>query len=93
MNDNDITKVVFRKWKENGLGKNLTGDGIIALFPEWIVNEYKHFCQSYEHVGQHGGADYAGVIRGTRPAEPEEYAALKKELENIGYKLLIRKRR
>ena len=56
-------RVVFRKWHTHGYG-----DGVIALFPDWIVS----FCgnvNSFEHVGQHGGADYAAIIRQTRPTQ------------------------
>ena len=76
------TIVVFRKFKE--------GD-ILALFPaergdnNWAVS-------SYMHVGQHGAADYTGCIRLTKPATPEEYAPLKRELESIGYVLDVKKR-
>lgn len=80
--DKDITKVVFRWW-------NVSKD-IIALFPDtW---EYG-FCNSYEHVGQHGDADYDGIIKQSRPATPEEYADLKAELESIGYNLKVMQRR
>jgi hypothetical protein len=75
--------VVFRKWKA-------PFDGILALFSH--VRHSGHLCMSYEHVGQHGGADYTGCISVTRPATPEEYKDLKSELEQIGYNLQIRKR-
>ena len=78
---------MFRKWK----GKSEHGD-IIALFP-W-VEESPSRCSSFEHVGQHGPADYCGVISRTTPATPAEYADLKRELEHsYGYNLAIRKRR
>lgn len=78
------TKVVFRVWK--GLH-----DDVIALFPE---EEAEHgFCNSYEHVGQHGSADYSLIISRTRPATPAQYEALRQELESIGYDLEIRARR
>jgi len=38
-------------------------------------------------VGQHGGADYWGVIRVTTPIEPKEAADLAEELTRIGYDL------
>jgi hypothetical protein len=76
------TVVVFRKWRKDG--------GILALFPE--VLNYGHFCGSYEHVGQHGGADYKGCIRATVPARPQEYAELARELRRIGYVLDIQNR-
>jgi hypothetical protein len=75
--DKDI--VVFRKWKD--------GFGVIALFPEIPTDLYGRYCESYEHVGQHGGADYQGVIMNTRPANVEESADLAEELQIIGYDL------
>jgi hypothetical protein len=72
------TKVVFRKWPK--------GD-ILALFPEIPADIDGYHCQSYEHIGQHGTADYALCIRKTRPAAPGEYADLKEELEGRGYRL------
>lgn len=69
------TKVIFRKWP-NG--------NIIALFPEEVENHKITLCNSYEHVGQHGLADPSYIISVTYPAKPEEYADLKKELENYG---------
>lgn len=47
---------------------------------------------SYMHIGQHGDADYQGVVSSTKLAKPEEYADLKKELESIGYDLLVRQK-
>jgi hypothetical protein len=87
--DLEKTKVVFRVWKGTS-GKGFAG-GVIALFPE--LDEGNGFCSSYEHIGQHGGADYAGVIRATRPAAPFEIEPLKQELELIGYNLSIKSRR
>lgn len=71
-----MTKVVFRKWKD--------GD-IIALFPDepWSRSDYS--TTSYMHVGQHGAADYVGVIADTRPAREKEYHDLLAELKTIGY--------
>jgi len=71
--------VVFRKWRD--------GFGTIALFPELPADLYGRYCDSYEHVGQHGGADYHGVIMNTRPANKEESVDLAEELTRIGYKL------
>lgn len=80
--------VIFRVWRGEG-------GGVIALFPELIeyVRSGQH-CTCYEHVGQHGTADYAGVISRTRPAKPKEYADLKRELEAAPYhyRLIVRKR-
>jgi hypothetical protein len=70
---------VFRKWRDTG--------EVIALFPEFPSDINGWFCDSYMHVGQHGGADYHGVIRQTVPATPVECAALSVELKRIGYRL------
>lgn len=87
--DTDSTTVVFRFWKDHHKGGY--GDGVLALFPE--VSHHGAYCDSYEHVGQHGGADYDLCIAATRPATPAEYAALKAELEGRGYTLTVRQRR
>ena len=82
-----ITKVIFRKWRRKD------GGGIIALFPEVPADTTGHLCSSYEHIGQHGGADYNLVVfKKTRPAKPAEYAELKKELESLGYCLEVRQK-
>jgi excisionase family DNA binding protein len=80
--DEPITKVVFRKWHGEG-------GGILALFPEIPADIHGHHCQSYQHVGQHGGADYSLCIGKTTAATPGEYADLKEELESIGYRLEV----
>lgn len=71
-----MTKVVFRKWKN--------GD-IIALFPDEPWSQSNYMTTSYMHVGQHGAADYAGVIADTSPAQENEYKDLLNELKTIGY--------
>jgi hypothetical protein len=53
----DIDVVVFRKWKD--------GRGISALFPEITIDLYGYCCESYEHVGQHGGAVYVTLPAST----------------------------
>jgi len=82
------TIVIFRKWTSLEYAK---GD-VIALFPEDPDDEYGRHCMSYEHVGQHGGADYYCVIRQTEPASPDEYKDLYDELTKIGYNLVVKKR-
>ena len=81
--DTHETTVIFRKWRG-------TKD-IIALFP--YVKYSPGLCHSYMHVGQHGSAEYIHCIRSSVPATEEEYKDLKAELEGIGYKLKIRKKR
>jgi hypothetical protein len=79
--DEDI--VIFRRFPD--------GD-IIALFPclpAECLNPWP--CQSYMRISHHGAAD-PGILHDTRPARPREYAALKAELEQIGYRLIVRQR-
>lgn len=87
MSEQDAVAVVFRKWNTRN------GGGIIALFP--AEQHSPGACMSYEHDGQHGGADYDGVLSLSVPATPAEYANLKRELESypFHYNLKIRKRR
>jgi len=78
------TKVVFRKWSDGS---------VLALFPEDQA-DYWGNCGSYEHVGQHGAADYTGCIAKTKAASAEEYKDLKAELESapFSYQLAVIKR-
>jgi hypothetical protein len=69
--------VVFRRWRDSG--------DIVALFPEVPADIFGDFCEAYEYVGQHGGADYHGVIQATTPVEPVNATILAEELERIGY--------
>lgn len=80
----DTTLVLFRRWRD-------TGD-LIALFPEQPADYQGRFVDSYMHVGQHGAADYQGVVQATKPATQEEAADLHRELERIGYRLKVIKR-
>jgi hypothetical protein len=83
--DTEKTKVIFRKFKNKDI------DEVIALFPE-LSYRRNYMTESYMHIGQHSEVDYHAVIDMTRPATPEEYQELQKELESIGYNLLIRQR-
>jgi hypothetical protein len=79
------TIVVFRRWR--------TGPkSVIALLPAEPADNEGRFCNSYEHVGQHGGVDYYGVVLQTGPAKPAEYRELAGELRRIGYRLQVRRR-
>lgn len=82
--DSEVVPVVFRVWTKED-------DAVTALFP--TLKEHGGYVQSYMHVGQHGAASYSGVVAASRPAKPAEYAALKRELESIGYKLRVIERR
>lgn len=77
------TAVVFRVWRDTNT--------VIALFPN--EREVSGCVMSYEHVGQHGAADYAHVINATRPANADESSALRQELQGIGYNLVVYRRR
>jgi len=60
-------------------------DEVVALFPEEKgINGY---IMSYQHVGQHGDADKS--LLKCKKATPEQYKDLKKELEEIGYSLIV----
>lgn len=85
--DKHKTAVIFRKWRKRADG------GVIALFPEIPCDAYRFYVMSYEHMGQHGGADYAGVMFQTLPATEEEFITLKRELERLGYNLAVYQRR
>ena len=78
MKDVEITKVIFRKFKE--------GD-IIALFPDTTSESYTTL--SYMHVGQHCDVPYNQTIKETKLATESEYQSLKGELEDIGYNLKV----
>jgi hypothetical protein len=82
--DKNITEVIFRRFKE--------GDAI-ALFPYDIATLHEGYVNSYQHIGQHSGADL-GIIKETKPASLSEsdIAMLYNELTNIGYNLKIIKR-
>ena len=81
--DADKTNVIFRKFKKGG--------DILALFPD--IHEGPGRVLSYQHIGQHGDADYGYCLSITTPTTPDEYITLLKELEQIGYNLEIRNRR
>ena len=75
-------KVIFRVFRD--------GD-VIALFPEIATDNLGYHCQSYMHVGQHGGAD-PFLVKTTRLAKPDEYKDLYDELTSIGYSLKVIKK-
>jgi len=80
------TPVIFRRWV---VEEDAIGDGVIALFPTHPSDSMSWLnMDSYERIGQHGSADYGVVTRNSRPATPDEYANLKRELEGQGYENL-----
>jgi len=85
----ETTKVIFRKWSD---AHKTDLCEIIAIFPEIPSNIQSWNCLSYEHCGQHSGADPHIIISRTTPATDKEAKDLKEELEQIGYHLVIRRR-
>ena len=86
-----VTLVVFRVWKRdrtNNAGAD--NETVFAMFPGDPEGAYGEYVSCYEHLGGHGSADYAGCIRRSRPARPEEYARLKRELEGAPYNYRLR---
>ena len=73
-----IDPVVIRVWREKD------GD-VFALFPVLSADNNGYHCTSYQHIGQHGAADYRLCIDRSRPATAEEAAPLLAELKAIGY--------
>ena len=78
----EITEVIFRKWKKD----------IIALFPYEIFSRAGN-VMSYMRIGQHGEADYLGIVKCSTLATPSEYRSLKRELKELGYNLLVIQKR
>lgn len=73
-----MTKVIFRKFKDNG--------DVIALFPQVAFNEnYYNDCESYMRIGQHGPCSISNIASITSAASAQEYKSLFNELVSIGY--------
>ena len=75
--DDDITPVVFRRSRRKE-------PEVTAVFPCEPADYDGYQMTCYAHVGQHGGCGQ-GWYNETRAAKPEEYAALKRELESAPY--------
>lgn len=82
----EIVPVLFRADSE-------PGDNITAVFPTLPGSVGQDDMTCYAHIGQHSACS-RDWLRTTRPAKPEEYAALKRELESApyGYRLKVCKR-
>ncbi|MFA5323710.1 MAG: hypothetical protein WC373_13645 [Smithella sp.] len=72
--------VIFRKDRPDPK-RGFHPTDVFALMPEIPTDELGRYCACYQHIGQHGSADYHLCIRKSKPASPEEYAELKAELE------------
>lgn len=79
--DDDVTDVIFKR----------EGTDIVAFFPALAGSQNAFSVSCYSHREQHSAAstDYVGVCK---PAKPDEYAALKAELEARGYNLRVVRR-
>jgi len=80
--------VVLRRWRKGG--------AVIALFPE-LPATMDGLVTSYQHVGQHGAADYRHVMSRTVPVPvgeaDQERNDLLDEFRSIGYNPRVRRRR
>lgn len=67
---------------------------VTAVFPACPADMHGRTLTCYSHIGQHSACSL-DWLRTTRPATPDEYAALKAELEGApyGYRLRIYDRR
>jgi hypothetical protein len=82
--DKEPTRTVFRKFEgEDGDTPELVSLNVIALFPD--MSEGRGTIGSYMHIGQHSAASEL-LLTQLKPAEPDEYADLKAELERLGYR-------
>jgi len=77
--------VVIRVWKGDDTD-------VFALFPTDPADNYGRLCTSYQHIGQHAGAEYGHCIANSRPAKCREAAPLLAELRRIGYRPHVLKR-
>ena len=85
--DTYITDVIFRV----DTSKDWKGT-VYALLPH-DVSTLDGLVGTYQHVGQHSSADYRYCVSKSRLATPQEYADLKKEMENgHGYNFKVIKK-
>jgi hypothetical protein len=72
------TAVIYRAYPDDG--------DVVALFPEAPSSVTDpHLVTCYQHIGQHGAADYQLVVKQTRLATEAEAESLHQELQSIGY--------
>lgn len=92
--DENETIVIYRRFRDET-------KELIAFFPyDVYVLGHKHktgkyLCSSYQFVGQHGEADYQGMLAVTKPCGPadaEEVNALHLHLGDLGYNLKVAKK-
>ena len=73
-----LDPVLIRVWHDDA-------SDVFALFPAAPADIHGTLCTCYQHVGQHGSADYLGCMSASRPATAEEAAPLLAELRQRGY--------
>jgi len=78
--DTHTTEVQFRLFRGE----------VTAVFPYIVESPNNVMC--YVHLGQHSACCWQ-FNTVSKPATPEQYADLYKELEQIGYKIKVIKRR
>ena len=76
--DTQITDVVFR----------VDVDGVFAMFPHECC-DHKGNVTTYQHIGQHSGANYKYCIGNSRKATEKEYQDLLTEMKGLGYNLKV----
>jgi hypothetical protein len=74
--------ILVRLQEANGMA---LGSLVCRMFGMCLWVAMRNISASYEHVGQHGGADYYGVVQHTKPCSLEAAADLMDELQRIGY--------
>lgn len=80
--ETETTRVIFRKWSDNG--------EVFAILLDVPANPFR--VMMYARIGQHGEGTWS-VTNISKPAKPAEYGPLYRELEQIGYRLSVRLRR
>ncbi len=66
-------------------------DDLFAFFPEKDYYDNPLIKTSYAHIGQHS-ACHIEYAKESREATKKEYEPLKRELESLGYDLIIMNR-
>lgn len=57
--------------------------GVFAVFPTLPGTNARDTCTLYAHVGQHHSGSDAYIVELSRPAKPDEYVPLLRELTQI----------
>ena len=80
-----MDKVILRRWRSGA-------QSLIALFPD--IESTEGAIMSYEHIGQHGSADYHHVLKQTTSVAGSnpDVQELLAELRSLGYAPKVYKR-